>query len=236
MNRIERGWTVADVMVDDVLTVSPETPYKQLVEALWTRGVSGLPVVDAVGRLVGVVSESDLLAKQEHPAGEDTASEMRRLAQSSSEEWTPTAYRALADLSKAMGRTAADVMTSPALSIGPDASLTTAASLLHRRGLKRLPVVDGEGRLVGIISRADLLKVFLRSDDEIRRDVLANLTASGVTADMDRISVNGGVVTLESDLADEPGLRQIEEVAGAVDGVVGVRRDTPRMPSPGMAG
>jgi len=213
--------TVKDLMTSQVVTVTPATGFRELIAIMRDRGITGLPVIDTEGRLVGVVSEADLLLKEQHPLAEERHDR----------SWSQREERA-----KAASTVASGLMSRYVVTVRPEESIAEAARLMHRHAVQRLPVVDAAGRLLGIVSRGDLLKVFLRSDDEIRRDVLANLTASGVTADMDRISVNGGVVTLESDLADEPGLRQIEEVAGAVDGVVGVRRDTPRMPSPGMAG
>ena len=213
--------TVKDLMTSQVVTVTPATGFRELIAIMRDRGITGLPVIDTEGRLVGVVSEADLLLKEQHPLAEERHDR----------SWSQREERA-----KAASTVASGLMSRYVVTVRPEESIAEAARLMHRHAVQRLPVVDAAGRLLGIVSRGDLLKVFLRSDDEIRRDVLANLTASGVTADMDRISVNGGVVTLESDLADEPGLRQIEEVAGAVDGVVGVRRDTPRMLSPGMAG
>lgn len=143
-----------------------------LVEKLWLQGVSGLPVVDSQGRLVGIVSEMDLMSKQEHGGGTEAMDMMRRLSRLMPEEQSANAGDLLAGLPKAIGRAAADIMTSPAITIGPDATLTDGATLMHKRDLKRLPVVDQDGRLVGIISRADLLKMFLRSDESIEIDVM----------------------------------------------------------------
>jgi CBS domain-containing protein len=211
---------VKDVMTTSVVTVTPTTGFRVLAALMRDRGITGLPVVDVEGRLVGVVSEADLLLREERPlpAGRDDRS------------WSRREERA-----KATSTVASGLMSRYVVTVRPEDSIAEAARLMHRHAVQRLPVVDAAGRLFGIVSRGDLLKVFLRSDDEIRRDVLADLTAGGVPTDLVRVSVGGGVVILEGDLADEPTLRQIEEIAGAVDGVVGVRSSIPRVPSPGAA-
>jgi CBS domain-containing protein len=223
MKVAEQAWTVEDVMVEDVVTVTPSTPFKVLVEKLWSRGVSGLPVVDEAGRPVGIVSESDLLAKQEHGAGPEAMQWARHLSRVAADQGPDAAEAALMELSKAIGRTAADVMTSPVVTIGLDASLTEAATLMHRRGLKRLPVVDARGRLAGIVSRADLLKAFLRSDETIEADARAVLRA--VLSDPEAVSVAvvDGIVTLTGDVASQPEAEAVVTRVEALPGVIGVQ-------------
>jgi len=147
---------------------------------------------------------------------------MRGLSLLMPEKLSAEAGALLAGLSKAVGRTAADVMTSPVITISPEATLTGVAAAMHKRDLKRLPVVDQDGRLVGIISRADLLKVFLRSDDSIEIDVKEVLrTALG---DPDRVTakVVNGLVTLEGDVPSPFESEALVRHIDALPGVVGV--------------
>ncbi|MCX8132376.1 MAG: CBS domain-containing protein [Roseococcus sp.] len=140
-----------EIMSRDVVTVRPETPLREVAELLATRHLSGVPVVDAEGRLLGVVTESDLMrriaAPAEAPMGflagliRDAAAEAARFA-------------------KLHGRTAQDVMTPDPLCVVPEAPVAEVAKLLEEKGIRRLPVVSG-GRLLGLVSRADILKAVL---------------------------------------------------------------------------
>ena len=145
---------VKDLMTTPVVTVAPEIPFKEIVACLAEHRVSAVPVVDDSRRVLGVVSEADLLLKEEFPEGPAGG----RLFQG---------RRHRMDRAKAAGDTAVELMTAPAITIGPDATVAEAARLQHRHQIKRLPVVDPAGPLLGIVSRADLLKVFLRADAEI---------------------------------------------------------------------
>ena len=220
MNVPEKTWTVADVMVEDVETVRPGTPFKAMVEKLWVRGVSGLPVLDGEGNLVGIVSEVDLLSKQEHGGGAEVGRWVRHLSRLAAAEDSAAVEATLAELTKARGRTAADVMTTPVVTIGPEATIAEAATLMHKRDLKRLPVVDGRGRLVGIVSRADLLKTFLRADDSLASDV--GVALRRVLGDPSAVTftVEEAVVTLEGPVASqqeaEAAVARIEAIPGVV--------------------
>jgi CBS-domain-containing membrane protein len=152
------GRHVRDVMTREVVTVDERASFKEVATLIAEHRVSALPVLDGKGRVVGIVSEADLLLKEEF-AEKPTKD---RLFQSRRQRETRA---------KAAGDTAAELMTSPAVTVGPDASVAEAARLLHRHGVKRLPVVDPAGPLLGIVSRADLLKVFLHSDADIAREV-----------------------------------------------------------------
>jgi CBS domain-containing protein len=194
---------VRDVMTSPVTTISPNAGLKEAAALLRSGGFSALPVVDARGELVGVLSEADLLVKAERPAPDATSS---RTGKERDARWT--------------GTLACHLMSRPAVTVGPDAALAEAAHLMLRHGLQRLPVVDGAGRPVGVVSRGDLLKVFLRPDEEVRRDVRARLDAedlSEVGADVD-----DGVVTLRG-IIEEAAARRAAQVVEAVDGVVAVR-------------
>jgi CBS-domain-containing membrane protein len=202
---------VRDVMTTDVCTVDQETPFKRVAELLADRRVSALPVLDRDGRVAGIVSEADLLLKEEFPEGPPDA----RLFEG---------RRRRAVRAKATAATAAELMTSPAVTVGPDASVAEAARLLHRHGVKRLPVVDPAGPLVGIVSRADLLKVFLRPDEEIAADVRQEVLLRSLWVDPDSIGVvvRDGVVTLTGRLERLSQLEIAVSLVHALDGVVDV--------------
>lgn len=180
-----RTWRVDDVMTTDVVTVSADTPYREIVDTLAGRRVSAAPVADEHHRVVGVVSEADLLHKIEY-VGETHerrvfAGKRRREAQA-----------------KAQGAVARDLMSAPAVTIAPDASLTAAAKLMDDERVKRLPVTDQQGRLRGIVSRGDLLRVFLRPDAEIARDVQDEVLRRTLWVEPRtvEVQVRDGVVTL----------------------------------------
>jgi CBS-domain-containing membrane protein len=183
------GRRVRDVMTQEVVTVNEHASFKDVAMLIAERRVSAVPVLDQEGRVLGIVSEADLVLKEEYPEGPPE----RRLFQGR--------RRRIAQ-AKAAGDTAAELMTAPAVTIGPDASVAEAARLLHRHGIKRLPVVDPAGPLLGIVSRADLLKVFLRSDPDIAREIRQQvlMRAMWMNPDTVAIDVRDGVVTLTGQL------------------------------------
>ncbi|MEU2231663.1 CBS domain-containing protein [Streptomyces vietnamensis] len=200
--------TVFEVMTHNVVTAAPQTPFKQVARLFAENDVSAVPVVDPDRRLLGVVSEADLLrATAELPDLEGRATGVRLL----SEE------RGLPD-----AETAAQLMTSPAITAQPNWNLVETARTMHRKGVKRLPVVDETGRLVGIISRSDLLRPFLRSDtairDEIEHDVLADTLR--LAPDTIRVTVDDGVVRLTGRVDERADVRVIARLCRSVDGVV----------------
>ena len=203
---------VRDVMTSDVITVAPATPYKDIAARLRGSRVSAFPVLDAVGRVAGVVSAADLLAKVSH--GE---TEARR-------PWF-SAVRDRQEHAKAAGVTAADLMTSPAITIGPDELVSAAARLMSARRVERLPVVSADGRLAGIISRSDVLAVFRRPDEDIYAEIARDVITDGFFMDpaIFRVTVEDGIVTLDSSPATEAVAREIAERARHVEGVVAVR-------------
>ena len=202
---------VRDVMTRDVVTVDEHTPFKEITRLLAHCCISAVPVLDSDGGVVGIVSEADLLRKEEYPEGPPGA----RLLEG---------RRRRATRAKATGDTAVELMTAPAITVGPDASLAEAARLLHRHQIKRLPVLDPPGPLVGIISRADLLKVFLRSDDqnaqEVRQDVFRR--ALGVDPDTIEVEVRDGGVTLTGQLERRSLIPITVSLVHGLDGVVDV--------------
>jgi CBS domain-containing protein len=202
---------VRDVMTTKVVTASPDTPYKQLVLLLAEHRVSAVPVVDQRRHVLGVVSEADLLLKQEHLQG---------LAEAL---WLESRRRRV-ERAKASGAVAADLMTSPAVTVGRDTSVVEAARLLHARGVKRLPVEDVLGRLVGIVSRADLLVGFLRADEEIRREILEDLIRRDFVMGPERFHVNvrDGVVVLQGSCERRSLIPMLVRAVEGVEGVVRV--------------
>jgi CBS-domain-containing membrane protein len=212
--------TVKDVMTTDVVSVNGNTPFKDIAELLIERGISAVPVVDDGNHVVGVVSEADLLCKEEFREqyyGDGYQPPLRvrlrhRLAQEGGDSRR-----------KAAGDTASGLMTAPAVSISSRTSTVMAARLMDEHDVKRLVVVDERGRLVGIVSRRDLLKEFVRADSdilrEIREDVLERslwLETLGI-----RVKVDQGVVTLSGwmDRRSEAliAVRVTARVSGVVD-------------------
>jgi CBS domain-containing protein len=204
--------TVGDVMTRTVVVVEADAPFKRIVQLLDEYRISALPVVTKDGWLVGVVSEGDLLLKEERVGREDREPRVLRTR------------RHRTDAAKSEGTTAADLMTTPAVTTTSDATLPEAARLLHRYHIKRLPVVTSTGVVEGIVSRADLLRVFLRTDDEIRREVAADVVERTMWIEPDtvRVSVAAGVVRLEGQLEQKSHVPILVKLVRAVDGVVDV--------------
>jgi CBS-domain-containing membrane protein len=198
-------------MTQEVVTVNEHASFKDVAMLIAERRVSAVPVIDQEGRVLGIVSEADLLLKEEFPEG----SASRRLFQG---------RRQRIDRAKAAGDTAAELMTAPAVTVGPDASIAEAARLLHRHGIKRLPVVDPAGPLLGIVSRADLLKVFLRPDADIAAEVRQHVLMLGMWMDPDTVMVDvrDGVVTLTGPLERRSLIPITVSLVRGLDGVVDV--------------
>lgn len=209
---------VRTAMTTDVVTVNRKTPFPEILRLLQDREVSALPVVDD-GRVVGVVSEADLLRKEEYKPGagfEYHPSLRTRLRHRLTREGDTR--------TKASGTTAETLMTAPAITVGADASVVAAARLLDRFDIKRLPVVDEEGRLLGIVSRRDVLRTFVRPDEDIMRDIRDDAIIRALWPDPNAfgISVDDGVVTLAGDVDRRTHAIIAGQIAAAVDGVVDV--------------
>jgi CBS domain-containing protein len=202
---------VKDLMTTQVATVGPATPFKEIVARLAEHRVSALPVVDDDRLVLGVVSEADLLLKEEFP---DPDQDIPLF-------WTK---RRRLERDKAAGSTARDLMTVAVVAISTDATAPEAARRMHTAGVKRLPVVDDRGRLVGIVSRSDLLKVFNRSDEDIRREILDEVIVGEFMMNPDRffIQVQDGVVVLEGRVERRSLLPWVVRAVHSVEGVVRV--------------
>jgi CBS domain-containing protein len=201
---------VLDLMTTPVLSIGAETPFKDIVALIREHSVSAVPVIDGEARVLGVVSEADLLLKEERPE-----LEAHRFIEGRGRR---------SERGKASALAAGELMTAPAITISPRATAAAAATLMHNRKVKRLPVVDDEGRLIGIVSRTDLLKVFLRDDEEIRQEVIHDLALKTLWLEPSRIevSVRSGVVTLAGEVSRLSDSRLLAKLTQELDGVVGV--------------
>ena len=178
---------VKDVMTGEVVAVRRDASFKEMAARLRQYRVSAFPVIDENRRVIGVVSEADLLAK-EALAGEYAG--------------IPAAITGILhhkDHQKAEGLTASDLMTHPAVTVRPDDSVEHAARLMYTLQVKRLPVVDAGGYLVGIVSRSDLLTVFDRTDEEIHAEIVNDVILREFLVDpaVFMVSVANGVVTIQ---------------------------------------
>ncbi|MFG1803672.1 CBS domain-containing protein [Micromonospora carbonacea] len=206
-----RAWQVRDVMTTDVAAVREGTAYREIVDVLTGWRVTAAPVVDGARRVLGVVSEADLLHKVE-------------LLGQPHERRVFVGRRQREAQVKAGATLAADLMSAPAVTVGPDASCVEAARLMTQRHVKRLPVVDDLGRLVGIVTRGDLLRVHLRPDGDIRADVVGEVLRRtlGVRDDVVDVTVHDGVVTLTGQLERRSTVRLALRLSAQVSGVVEV--------------
>jgi CBS-domain-containing membrane protein len=200
---------VRDVMTCNVVAVRKEAEFKEIIEVMRRRRISAFPVLDAGDRVIGVVSEADLLLREAYPARPAASRpERRRLVPA-----------------KARAMTAAELMTSPAVTITAEATVTEAARMMHSRRIKRLPVVDGAGRLTGLVSRVDLLGVYDRPDADMRSEITERVIAGNFVLgpDMFAVTVSGGVVTVSGKVELQATALSLLEAVWDVAGVVAVR-------------
>jgi CBS domain-containing protein len=206
--------TVRDVMTRSVVSVHPTTPIKEVAQLLIDNGISGVPVVDVTGAVLGVVSEADLLIKEQ---GAD-AIRHRPLARFRGES-----AESRAQLIKLGAVTAADAMTAPAITITPARSIHDAAAIMTNRKVNRLPVVD-DGQLVGIVSRSDLVRAYVRSDDElaatIRQDVILRILWLDPT--LFTVVVEDGLASISGHVERRSTAEMIERAVRMVPGIVDV--------------
>ncbi|WP_328404319.1 CBS domain-containing protein [Streptomyces sp. NBC_00390] len=230
---------VGTVMTSDVVRATADTTFREIVHLLDDHRISGLPVVDGSQRVIGVISESGLLA---HAA----AAEDRQGAHHA--RWSSLIRKGQDTDPGVMTLTACRLMTRPAVYAYAHESIAEAARIMARHGIERLPVVDEENRLVGIVTRRDLLKVFLRPDAEIRRVVVEDVldrTCWIPPATID-VEVRDGVVTVSGQLGQRSEIPPVLRLIQQVDGVVSVvdrltcryenhRDDRSKEPPPNLA-
>ena len=207
--------TIRDVMSASVVTVKPETPLKEVARMLIDRRISGVPVVDEEGMVLGVISEADLLVKEQGAE----AIRHRRLARLLGESTESRAQSV-----KLGAVTAAQAMTSPAVTIASGRPIPEAAAIMTSRHVNRLPVID-DGRLVGIVSRADLVRAYVRSDEQlaatIREDVILRilwLDPSHFT-----VTVKEGVAAVTGHVERRSTAEILVETVRTVPGIIDVR-------------
>jgi len=208
---LPRHRTVADVMTTRVHVASPQTPFKLLVRLLDENRISAVPIVDDHGIPVGVVSESDLLQKERRSELEAAHGPIQ-------------AWHHRGDLAKAEGVLARDVMTSPAITVSTDTPLTVAAREMQVRNVRRLVVTDHRGRIAGIVTRGDLLQVFLRSDQDLRDELVDRIIPAVLTVDADAVDVDvqSNVITLTGEVDRRSDVEILGRLSREVDGVVDV--------------
>ncbi|MDQ1050979.1 CBS domain-containing protein [Streptomyces sp. V4I2] len=206
---------VSTVMTSEVVRVAATTPFKEVAALLAEHRISGLPVVDEDEKVVGVISETDLMlrqAQQEEPGHQRP-------------KWRPRLTRAARRTdAKARARTAEQLMSSPAITVRADDSIAGAARTMAGHRVERLPVLDEEDRLAGIVTRRDLLQVFLRPDEDIRAEIVDEVLvrALWLAPQTIGVTVTDGVVTLDGQLERASEVPIVVNMSGQVDGVVAV--------------
>jgi CBS-domain-containing membrane protein len=195
------SWTVADVMSKDPVTVGPSTSFKACANIMRIHELSAVPVVDRDCRIVGIVSEADLLAREARPVR-----------------------------GKAKAMKAAELMTADLVTTTAGSPLSTAASLMFQHHVKVLPVVDPQRHVVGVVSRAQVLKVFLRSDESIRKEVVRSLgDAPSIALAVSQIEVKDGVLHAYGVAERDSAAELIVQRVMAIPGVVGVNFHAARL-------
>jgi len=200
---------VKEVMTTRVIWVKKGATFREMAVALREHRVSAFPVIDDDGNVVGVVSEADLLTKE-------------------AMDGQPGVFAGILhhrEAEKARGITAGDLMTTAVVSVRPEDTVEHAARLMYKRRVKRLPVTDANGRLVGIVSRADVLSVFDRTDEDICREIRDEVIAGEFLAHRERVgvTVSDGVVTLAGAPENSEVGHDIVDRCRHVQGVVAVR-------------
>jgi CBS domain-containing protein len=205
--------TVNEVMTTHVVAVTKDASFRDMAGLLRRHRVSAFPVVDADGKVIGVVSEADMLPKEALLAGFGNQPPAGAVAEPHN------------DFAKAAGVTAASIMTRAPITITPDEPVTSAARLMYSCKVKSLPVVTEHGHLVGIISRADVLSVYCRSGAEIRREITQDVIMTEFRGDPSSftVTVKDGIVTLEGRPQTAQQGRNILAEVRHVEGVVSVR-------------
>ena len=203
---------VQDVMTTDVATTDPDTLLKEAAKELVRRRISGMPVVDSDLQVLGVVSEADILAKE---GSEPRGGGFLQWLVDPGDPWITARFDAV---------TVGEAMSTPAQTITPDRPIAEAATIMLDEGVNRLPVVDTDGKLVGLVSRGDLVRAFARPDDEIRREIEEDVVRKTLWLDpatLD-VTVTNGIVTLAGDVASAADAELLPTLTREVPGVVQV--------------
>lgn len=216
MRPMQTAWrpvrlTVGDVMTEPVMTACETATFHELATLMTRHSVSALPIVDLAGRVVGIVSETDLLPKQALPPTPGL--------------W-PGRPRS-GERVKAAGITAGDVMSSPVVSARPGERLAVAVRRMLDHDVDQLPVRESDGQLVGMLSRQDALRVFQRADEEIRLDIVDGVLRHWMHVDAPSVdvSVAGGVVLLRGGLEHRTDVTTLGHLVAGLDGVVAVHNE-----------
>jgi CBS domain-containing protein len=211
---------VADVMAKDVMALRASASFKEIAARLREQRVSAFAVLDADNKVIGVVSEADLLPKEALQAGYE------------GHPGPLSGVRHRREREKATAVTAADLMSRPPVTVGPYDLVSHAAHLMYDHRVRCLPVVDKDGRLAGMLSREDVLRVFGRPDEEIRREIIDKVIVKKFLADPARftVTVADGVVTLGGVPETAVLGRQIASAVRHIEGAVAVREELTYFP------
>jgi CBS domain-containing protein len=203
---------VQEVMTTDVATTAPESSLKDAALELVRRRISGMPVVDGEQRVVGVVSEADILAKE---GDEQKPGGFLQWLVDPGDPWVAARFDAV---------TVGDAMSAPARTILPDRTVAEAATLMLDENINRLPVVDAEGKLVGLVSRGDLVRAFVRSDEEILSEIEEDVLRRVLWLNPEEVdvTVKSGIVTIKGEVASEADADLLPKFVRRVPGVVEV--------------
>lgn len=202
---------VREVMTKDVITVRSFAPFRRITTTMLSRGIGAVPVVDSIGHAIGMVSRTDLIAKE------------AMSADGSSELWELLSHRGRQTHARGDATSAARLMSTHLVTVTPETSVARAAYLMERHAVTHLPVVDEHELVVGIVSRSDLLRAYLRDDQEIRTEVLRVLDTCVSDADYEKldVQVEDGIVTLSGAIGGREASHAVQHLH-AVRGVVGV--------------
>jgi len=203
---------VHEVMTTDVATTTPEALLKEAATELVRRRISGMPVVDADGRVAGVVSEADILAKE---GDEQKQGGFLQWLIDPADPWVAARFDAV---------TVGDAMSAPAQTILADRTVAEAATLMLDENVNRLPVVDADGKLIGLVSRGDLVRAFARSDEEILKEIEEDVLRRAMWLNPSEVdvTVEDGVVTIKGEVASEADADLLPTFVRRVPGVVEV--------------
>lgn len=201
---------IRDLMTTDVITISPASSLKEAARRMVEAGISGVPVTDDAGNLLGIITEADFLSTESERSGTSRAARLLRVFTGDAEPFSQE-------------RRVEDVMTRDLITVGPDADHSEAARIMERTGVKRLPVVDG-GNLRGVVSRADILRAFTRADQEIIEEIEETLVRKTMWIDPERVEVRSedGNVRLSGQMGTRTDAQLLVELGKRVDGVASV--------------